>query len=165
MPAQPAWFHRLDEILCELRGLETDYLDRQIVERVFGVRERRARQLMAGLPCLQIGNAVGVSRPALIERVQNTAAGERCQWELRRRARVSDALDVMRKQAAARRVPVPVPGGVHDRVVSDLPSDVELRRGELRILFGTAEDLAAKLFELSQAMANDWQAFVTAVEA
>jgi hypothetical protein len=27
-----------------------------------------------------------------------------------------------------------------------------------------AEDLAAKLFELSQAMANDWQAFARAVE-
>jgi hypothetical protein len=34
----------------------------------------------------------------------------------------------------------------------------------LRIEFYGAEDLAAKLFELSQAMANDWQAFARAVE-
>jgi hypothetical protein len=32
----------------------------------------------------------------------------------------------------------------------------------LRIEFYGAEDLAAKLFELSQAMANDWQAFARA---
>ena len=165
MPPQPTWFHRLDRILAELRALNGDYLDRQAVERIFSVRERRARQLMAGLPCLQIGNAVGVSRPALIERVETTAAGERCQWELRRRARVSEFVDTMRKQVAGRRVVVPASADAHNRVLTDLPSGVELRPGELRIQFGGAEDLAAKLFELSQAMANDWQAFVAAVDA
>jgi hypothetical protein len=165
MPAQSTWFHRLNEILSELRSLQTLYLDRQAVEQIFGVRERRARQLMAGLPCLQIGNAVGVSRQALVERVENIAVGQHCQWELRRRARVSEAVDTMRRQAAARRVVVPALTDVHDRTLSDLPSGVELRRGELCIQFGSAEDLAAKLFELSQAMANDWQAFVTAVDA
>ena len=29
MPAQPACFHRLDEILALLRGFDTRYLDRQ----------------------------------------------------------------------------------------------------------------------------------------
>ncbi len=29
MPSQPAWFHRLDEILALLRGFDTRYLDRQ----------------------------------------------------------------------------------------------------------------------------------------
>src|SRR3954454_2502661 len=120
MPAQPTWFHRLEEILSELRALGTDYLDRQTFERIFGFRERRARQLMAGLPCLQIGNAVGVSRQALIERIENTAAGERCQWELRRRARVSETIDTIRKQAVGRRVVVPAPADVHDRVLRDL---------------------------------------------
>jgi len=33
-----------------------------------------------------------------------------------------------------------------------------------RIQFCGAEDLATKLFEISQAMANDWQAFAKAVE-
>src|ERR1019366_2181615 len=77
MPAQPAWFHRLDGILSELRSLETEYLDRQAVETLFHVRERRARQLMAGLPSLQVGNAVAVRRQALIERLENTAHGDR----------------------------------------------------------------------------------------
>ena len=36
--------------------------------------------------------------------------------------------------------------------------------GELRIAFSGAEDLVAKLFELSQAMANDWPAFRRSVE-
>jgi hypothetical protein len=37
--------------------------------------------------------------------------------------------------------------------------EIEVRPGELRICFAGAEDLAAKLFELSQAMANDWDRF------
>jgi len=48
--------------------------------------------------------------------------------------------------------------------VRDLPGDITLKPGELRIEFSGAEDLAAKLFELSQAMANDWSAFARAVE-
>ena len=57
MPSQPAWFHRLNEILETLRGMESSHLDRLAVQKLFGVRERRARQLMAGLTGLRAGNA------------------------------------------------------------------------------------------------------------
>jgi hypothetical protein len=156
MPAQPAWFHRLASIISELRALDSEYLDRQAIERIFGVQERRARQLMAGLPCLQVGNAVAVNRAALIERLETTAADDRFQWEIGRRARVVEALETVRKHAAARRVQFPVPPDVRDCVFTSLPAGIDLRPGELRVRFAGAEDLAAKLFELSQAMANDW---------
>ena len=48
MPSQPAWFHRLDEILDTLRGLESTHLDRSAAEKLFRVRQHRARQIMAG---------------------------------------------------------------------------------------------------------------------
>ena len=41
---------------------------------------------------------------------------------------------------------------------------IALKPGELRIEFYGAEDLAAKLLELSKAMANDWATFQKAVE-
>jgi hypothetical protein len=72
MPAQPGWFHRLDSILAELRQLPSAYIDRHAIEKLFQVRERRARQLMAGLPSLQVGNAVAVDRLALISRLEQT---------------------------------------------------------------------------------------------
>ena len=53
MPAKPAWFPRIGSILADLRVLNSDYLDRKAVERIFGVRQRCARQLMGGLPTLQ----------------------------------------------------------------------------------------------------------------
>jgi hypothetical protein len=49
MPAKSAWLPRIGSILAELHVLKSDYLDRQAVERIFGVRQRRARQLMGGL--------------------------------------------------------------------------------------------------------------------
>jgi hypothetical protein len=44
--------------------------DRQALERIFGIRERRARQLMASLPTVKVGNALAVSRPDLINSFQ-----------------------------------------------------------------------------------------------
>ena len=49
MPSQPACFHRLDEILGALRSMTSTRLDRAAVEKLFRVRQRRARQIMAGL--------------------------------------------------------------------------------------------------------------------
>jgi len=85
MPAQPAWFHRLDEILSELRALHISHLDRLACEKLFRVRQRRARQLMAGLPALRVGNAVAVERQALIARLEKIQAGERLFDGLKRR--------------------------------------------------------------------------------
>ena len=48
MPSQPAWFHRLDGILSALRSMTSTRLDRAAVEKLFRVRQRRARQIMAG---------------------------------------------------------------------------------------------------------------------
>ncbi len=145
--------------------MTTSHLDRLAIQKLFGVRERRARQLMAGLPCLQIGNAVAVERQPLIERLQTTAESARFQWEISRRARVSETLETVRKHLAARRLRVPTAADVRDRMVRDLAPGIELQPGELHIRFEGAEDLAAKLFELSQAMANDWQVFQKLVES
>src|ERR1039457_6018905 len=104
MPYQPSWFHRLDEILETLRGMESSHLDRLAVQKLFAVRERRARQLMAGLPGLRAGNAFAASRQALIVRLEETAKGGLFQWEVNRRARVVEELDRTRRHLAARRV-------------------------------------------------------------
>jgi hypothetical protein len=164
MPSQPAWFHRLDEILETLCGMESTHLDRLAVQRLFGVRERRARQLMAGLPGLRAGNASAVLRQALIARLEETAAGGLFQWETNRRGRLVDELDRTRRQLAARRVRIPAAADVEERRLRDLSGDIALKPGELRIEFYGAEDLAAKLLELSKAMSNDWPAFMRAVE-
>jgi hypothetical protein len=165
MPAQPSWFQRLESILAELRRLDMACLDRQAVEKLFRVKQRRARQLMAGLPSIQVGNAVAVDRMALIARLENTAAGEAFRWEMSRRSRLAERIDSLRKHATAARVRLRAGSEARDRtLVGTLGESIELAGGELRIRFAGAEDLAAKLFELSQAMVNDWEAFQMNVE-
>ena len=163
MPAQPAWFHRLPEILEELRELEVSHLDRLAVQKLFGVKERRARQLMAGLPGLQAGNAFAAERQSLLARFESTAKGDRFQWEISRRARLADDLERTRRQLAGRRVRITA--ATAPLRLPDLPAGIDLSPGELRITFQDAEDLAARLFTLSQAMANDWLSFARAVGA
>jgi hypothetical protein len=150
--------------LDELRAIDAAYLDRLAVERLFFVAERRARQLMAGLPGIQVGNAFAVDRLALLERLEQVAEGDAFRIEAERRERLTERLGDIRQQAAARRVRIPAAADSRDRRLGDLPVDISLRPGELRIEFCGAEDLAAKLFELSQAMANDWLGFSRAVE-
>ena len=55
MPSKPAWSHRLPEILEVLRRMDATDLDRQAVQTLFGVGERRAWQLMAGLNGIRAG--------------------------------------------------------------------------------------------------------------
>ena len=74
MPAQPACFHRLDEILASLRAMTSTRLDRAAVEKLFRVPQRRARQIMADLEGLRAGNAPVVSRAALIVRLEQMVA-------------------------------------------------------------------------------------------
>ena len=100
MPAQPAWFHRLAAILADLRAIESTHLDRLAVEKLFRVRQRRARQIMAGLEGLRVGNAAGVSREALIARLERTA----------RRGRIPAAADV------------------RERLLEDLSAGIRLHR-------------------------------------
>jgi hypothetical protein len=164
MPAQPAWFHRLDAILETLRGMSASHLDRLAVEKLFGVRERRARQLMAGLAGLRVGNAVAVSRLALIERLEQTMASGIFEWERNRRARLIEELDRSRRVMAGRNVHIKSPANVVELRFANLCQDIFLRPGELRIEFHGAEDLATKLFELANAISNDWLSFAAMVE-
>ena len=138
MPAQPAWFHRLDEILGALRSMTSTHLDRAAVEKLFRVRQRRARQIMAGLEGLRVGNAAAVSREALIARLERTADDGVFQWEGNRRARLVEALDLARRQLAAQHVRIPAAADVRERLLEDLSAGIALRPGELRITFSGA---------------------------
>ena len=144
--------------------MDATHLDRQAVETLFGGGPRRAHQLMAGLAGIRVGNAVAVSRLALLERMEATAETGAYQWEVARRARVVEELERTLRELPARRVRIPLPPNAEHRRFGDLPAAIEIRPGDLRVAFSGAEELAAKLVELSQAMAHAWNGFVRAVE-
>lgn len=158
MPAQPTWFPRLAEIVTDLRALEkVPYLDRQAFERLFRVRDRRARVLMAHFDGIQIGNAWAVDRLKLIQALERLQQGEEFQWERRRRARAALVYEQAKREHPASQVAIPTTRASRQRTLASLPRGIELQPGELRIQFSGMEDFLSKLFELSQAVQNDFE--------
>ena len=51
MPSQPAWFHRLDEILSALRSMTSTHLDRAAVEKLFRCAPCSGQSLRGGSIC------------------------------------------------------------------------------------------------------------------
>jgi hypothetical protein len=100
----------------------------------------------------------------LIAKLEEIARGEDMAVERDRRARLADELEKTRRLAPGRKVRIDTAADVRDRVMQDLPAGIHLRPGELRIEFFGAEDLLRHLYELSQAMVNDFGRFQAAVE-
>ena len=159
MPMKKTWLLRVAEIREELAAVEAPVLDRGMCERIFGVRRRRALQLMHYFGGWQSGQAYLVDRLALLSQLEPFEKGAELVMEQRRRQRLSDTLEQTRRHRAAARVILPVTADVDRRSIADLPAGVQLQPGSLRVEFGAAEDLLAKLFELAQAAAHDFDGF------
>jgi hypothetical protein len=165
MPATPQWFLRLPDIIDELSRLSIPVIDRAGVESIFKVGRRRAIQLMHGFGGYQVGKTFIVDRSALVAELEAKCTSEAFEFERRRKARLTEELERTRRSLPGRQVQITVPPDVRSRVIADLPPGITLRPGELRIEFFGTEDLLRHLFELSQAILNDYKQFEVLVEA
>ena len=138
MPSQPFWHVRLDAILAQLRGLDAEYVDRQAIERIFGVGERRARQLMGGCNAIKVGNAMAIRRTSLLERLESASVA------VSKSSRILNARGLDGHVAPIRQ---------------KLPPGFHLTEGELRVFFISPTELAAKLSAAAAAITADWDAF------
>ena len=156
MPATPAWMLQIPEILDQLTALDTPVIDRAVCERLFGVKRRRAIQLMQTFGGFRSGNTILVDRSHLIRGLQGLLNGDTYVREHRRKHKLADSLNDLHRHRAAARIILPVSPDVHNRTVDSLPAGISLERGRLRIDFASVEELFAKLYELAQAAANDY---------
>ena len=69
MPIKKTWLLRLPEIREELSAMKVPVVDRAIFERLFGVRRRRAIQLLHFFDGYQSGRTFLIDRLALIEQL------------------------------------------------------------------------------------------------
>lgn len=161
MPAQPQWLLRIPRIVEELAALDTPVVDRASIERLFGVRRRRAIHLLGAFGGYQAGRTFLVDREALLEQLRAVAAGERFDFEKRRRERLAAKLERVRKHLEAARVTIapssPLPGET-----AGLPPGVRLEPGCLTIEFNGVEELLARLYGIAQAAAEDFARFQSA---
>ena len=165
MPAKPIWFLRIPEILVELEALPVPFLDRPAVERLFGVRRRRANQLMAPFCGFQAGRTFLADRQQLLGWLRSLHSGQEFAMEERRRARVLASLEEARRIQSARRVRIAAAEETPpESTLGRLPPGIQLRPGELRIEFADGQELLRRLLELSQAIMHDYAQFEALVQ-
>ena len=159
MPARATWLLRVPEILRELSALEAPVLDRAAFERLFGVRRRRAIQLLDSFGGYQAGRTFLVDRQELIGQLAGIGQGGEFRQERRRRLRLAETLDNLRRLRQAAEVRIPAGEEAWQRRLQNLPAGIHLQPGLLQIEFDRPLDLLTKLFELSQAISNDFEKF------
>ena len=162
MPNQPSWLLRVNEILEDLASDEMaahPFLTRAAVEKLFALRRRQAIELMHSVEGYRIGKTLVVGRARLAAWLRRASLGEQVWWEQVRHTRVEEALEEVRQEREARKQRAVVPSSTLELKLEGMPPTVTLRPGELRIEFSGADDLFRQLFELAQAMKNDYVRF------
>jgi len=159
MPAKAQWLLHVPEILAELEALDVPIVDRAVCERLFRLRRRRAIDLMRFFGGYQSGRTFLIDRPKLILQLEQIRDSPDFKMEWRRKERLAEKLDAIRRLQAGARVAIPIAPDVLGQRLPDLPEGVGLTPGALHIQFQSPEELLGKLFALAQAIANDYEAF------
>ena len=159
MPRKSEWVHRIPAALQALEQSPAPLLDRGDLEQLLNVSPRQALRLLHRLGAAAIGKNLVIDRQELCERLGAVAAGEDLQYERRRLQRLDRTLARLARDSRARSIPVRADPEACRADFPALPTSVRLRPGRLEIDFETPEELLTRLYELSQAIANNYAQF------
>ena len=156
MPAKPAWYGKLDEVVRELETLPRPFVDRATVEFLLGVGRRRAQQILA--PCItdRVGSNGLADRQALIDRLRRLAAGDDGYYERQRRRKLGAVLMEWQKRP---QLLVEAPAAVASQDFENLPAGVQLMPGRISVDFDKPREALEKLLALAMAISNDFSRF------
>ena len=96
MPAQNQWLTRLPDIVAAIEQVKVPVIDRTGIENLFGLRRRRAIELMHRLGGFESGGAFLVERARLLSELRSVMDGEDYVREAHRRERLRDAVEKRR---------------------------------------------------------------------
>jgi hypothetical protein len=130
-----------------------------MVEHLFGVGPRTAQNLLRLMGGRLAGGALVIEREQALVWLKAQAAAPSVCSELSRIARLESSLDAARRHWRARRVIVNAPPPTAGAGFQEMPGAINLRPGELRIAFTSAQELLERLVRLSQAILNDFERF------
>jgi hypothetical protein len=164
MPAKAPWLLHIPDIIAMLETFDVPVVDRAVIEHLFGLRRRRAIELLHRFGGFQTGRTFLVDRLRLIDQLRCLADGDDFQAESRRREHLARKVDQLRRHQASTRVRIPVQPDVQCQRIDGLAAGVALEPGHLHIEFSGTEDLLSKLYELSQAANHDFPGFRAATE-
>ena len=164
MPAKSRWLLAIPRIIDQLELMTVPVVDRATCEVLFQVRRRQAINLIAWFGGYTSGNSLLIDRQLLINSLRKMDADPDVRMERCRKQRLIGELDKTNRFRAAARIRIPVTADVHGLTLPKLPDTVQLSPGRLSIQFEGVEQLLTRLYELSQAAANDFDGFRLAAE-
>jgi hypothetical protein len=166
MPAKPAWYSKIDDVIRELQSHPRPFVDRATVEFLLGVGRRRAQQIMA--PCItdRVGTNGLADSGLLIARLRQLANGEDGYYERRRRYKLAGILAGLHEERLKRPpLLVEAPVEVLAQEFENLPAGVHLGPGRIMVDFEEPRQALEKLLALAMAISNDFDGFERQVRA
>lgn len=160
MPAKPAWYGKLDDVIRQLEALPRPFVDRPTLEFLLGVGRRRAQQIMA--PCIteRVGASGLVDRGALIGRLRQLARGDDGYYEIQRQRRVARTLERLRQERLERpQLLVEAPAAAVQQEFEFLPPGIRLEPGRVTVEFTEPREALEKFLALAMAISNDFERF------
>jgi len=168
MDSYPSWIHRVSELLEMLALLDTDRIDRRLVERLFDLRNTAAKDLLRRMGAQLVGNSFVISRGLLMARLREAAEHPQWSFEINRRQRTSSRIAEMRREHAGR-AKVPITEWQRQaldlQTVTGLPDSIQIHPGFLSISSVDMNDLMQQLMQLIKAIDNEYDAIRARVEA
>ncbi|MBX7123254.1 MAG: hypothetical protein K1X42_14085 [Opitutaceae bacterium] len=159
MRGAPPWFRRINDIRSEIEACDVQVFTRRALEDLFRMKKTATVALMRRIGGVgQVAQAQTVSRRHLLLFLHKVQSNPAYQNEISRWERLDRCLEAERSDLAGRRRLIPGVEREPDVAIDGLPG-VEIRRGRLTVDFYGTEDLLRKLYELSQAIVQDWQRF------
>ena len=134
-------------------------VDRAGIEHLFGLKRRRAIELMHEFGGYQAGRTFLVDRARLLEVLRSLELREDYSVEKRRRERLGDVVEASREHLMSMRVRIPVRAAAAKASLDRLAPGVLLLPGMLTIEFRRPTELLEKLYWLAQAIAHDFEKF------
>jgi hypothetical protein len=160
VPAKPAWYSKINEVLQELESLARPFVDRATVEFLLGVGRRRAQQIMAPCVTAHVGANGLADREALIVHLRRLADGDAGYYERRRRRKVAEILTQMQKDRLERpQLWVTAPARIVNQEFQNLPAGLRLEPGRITVTFDQPQQALEKLLALAMAIGNDFDCF------
>ena len=160
MPAKPAWYSKIEDVIRTLESLPRPFVDRATVEFLLGVGRRRAQQIMAPSITDRVGASGLADRDLLIARLRRLAQGDDGFYEVQRQRKVARILAQLHQERLERPpLLVEAPVAILAQEFENLPEGVRLEPGRITVEFQDPQQALEKLFSLAMAISNDFPRF------
>jgi hypothetical protein len=148
-----------------LEHLNAPVVDRSVIEDLFGLKRRRAIELMHQFGGYQAGRTFLVDRVWLLARLSAFEGEGAYHVEKRRRERLQGFVKASREHLLATRITIPVRDANARFTLSGLGPGVRLTPGMLCVEFVQPLELLEKLYTLAQAIAHEFEQFEEMVKS